>query len=59
MGDVKIPVNVEASEAEAKRIEQEARRWTGPQLVALGVVSFGVALAVLIFLSKCQLTPLP
>ncbi len=59
MADVKIPVNVEASEAEARRIEKEARSWTGPQLVGLGVVSFGLALALLLFLSECQLTPLP
>ena len=59
MGDAKIPVNVEASEAEARRIEEEARRWTGPQLVGLGIVSLGLALALLIFLSKCQLSPLP
>ncbi len=59
MPEVKIPVNVEASEEEMRRIEQEARNWSGPRLVGLGVVSLGLAIALLLFLSKCQLSPLP
>lgn len=56
---MKIPTNVPFSEAEKKRIEREEKSWAAPKLVGLGIVSLGAALALLVFLSDCQLAPLP
>ena len=59
VSEPKIPINVEVSESEGKRINAEERAWTAPKLVGLGVVSLGIALAILVYISSCQLTPLP
>lgn len=56
---MKIPTNVPFSEGEKKRIEREEKTWGGPKLVVLGIVALGAALAALVFMSQCQLAPLP
>ena len=56
---MKIPINVPYSDAEKKRIEGEEKSWAATKLVILGLVALGAALALLVFMSQCQLTPLP
>ncbi|MFW6066702.1 MAG: hypothetical protein ACOC97_00070 [Myxococcota bacterium] len=55
----KIPVNIPADEAERKRILAQEAKWTAPRQLAIGAVALGIALALLIFASDCQVTPLP
>jgi hypothetical protein len=56
---VKIPINVEIDAEGAKRIEAQEKAWTAPKLFGLGVVALGIALAALMVMSQCQVTPLP
>jgi hypothetical protein len=59
MDDSRIPVNVPASQADEKRIVTETKRWNAPRLVFLFVGSLAFFLALLVWMSECQLTPLP
>jgi hypothetical protein len=56
---VKIPINTDISDEGAKRIEAQEKSWTATKLFGLGVVFLGVALAALLVMSQCQVTPLP